>query len=58
MLEELTVVERDVEVLARDARVLLRDCVRPRSFTSGDRVDERVVLMLRDEEDLPRLGQR
>ena len=39
-LEQLSVLERDVEVLACDARVLARDRVRARSFTSADRVDE------------------
>ncbi len=58
MLEELAVLERDVEVLTCDACVLSRDRVRTGSFAPADRVDERVVLMLRDEEDLPRLGQR
>jgi hypothetical protein len=38
--------------------VLARDRVRAGSLAPADRVDERVVLVLRDEEDLPRLGQR
>lgn len=58
MLEELTVLDRDVEVLTCDACVLSRDRVRTRSFAPADRVDECVVLVLSDEEDLPRLGQR
>ena len=57
-LEQMAVLERDVEVHACDACVLARDRVRTRSLAPADRVDERVVLVLRDEEDLPRLGQR
>ena len=56
VLEKLAVLERDVEVLTCDARVLSRDRVGTGPFAPADRVDERVVLMLRDEQDLPRIG--
>ena len=49
----MAVLERDVEVPACDACVLSRDRVRARSLPPADRVDERVVLVLRDEQDLP-----
>jgi hypothetical protein len=51
-LEDLPARERDVEALLRDARVLAGDLLRARAVTRLDRVDEGVVLMLRDEQDL------
>ena len=53
MLEELAVLERDVEVPARDAGVLACDRVRAGAFAAADRLDEGDVLVLGDEEDLP-----
>ena len=57
-IEELAVRERHVEIPPRDACVLARNRVRARSLAVSDRLDERMVLVLGHEQDLPRLGER
>src|SRR5918995_517631 len=54
----MAVLERDVEVPSRNACVLVCNLLGPRALAAADRLDERDVLVLGDEKDLPGLGQR
>lgn len=55
-VEELAALDHEVEVVPGQPCMLARDVLRPRSLTGADRLDQRVMLVLRDDEDVRHSG--